>query len=303
MDSLGPCKCCINIHHMSIKAKGSIAGHSIPRLQIQVTPIPTTPGGDIALFQNHALGHAGGAGGIQKDHGILRGDAGQCNFRCLSLEDLFKAICGQPSSGIFFQHRTIAGLLNDQCRCGILDHKVKPLCGIGRIKGLKSTACLHSRQRGDHHIFIAGDQNGNHRLSLHTGFLYLFIDHSPQLICHLIQFLKGILLFFKDQGRHGRILLHIFLKQRQDILLSHIRIKRSRIKLIQRSYLLLAADLYLFYFVLCQQLSQNMVESFQEMSDQSLAVKVSRIGAGCLVARTLLEDLGAEAKPRGSLLH
>ena len=149
----------IHIHHMGVKAVACVRRGAAGFVHLIVGDIPVAEGAEVAVLEHHALGYAGGAGGVEHDKEVaglgIFGNArrvGQCGN-----------LIGIQNGTVVVRHRLRQRPVGDQVlRVRVLHHKFQPLARITRIQRLIAGSCFQYTDRGDRHILAARYQHGNH---------------------------------------------------------------------------------------------------------------------------------------------
>ena len=127
----------IHVHHAGIEAIAGVRCHMTLRGKPVVTLIPMTEGDQVAVRQLAALGHAGRAGGVQKDE-----EAVGCRgvFKVVKVLKVFKVFGQQHFALVLVHYVAQLFICNEQLGCCVLHHEVQALLGIAGVERLVSTA-------------------------------------------------------------------------------------------------------------------------------------------------------------------
>ena len=123
----------IEVHHAGIETITGIGGHTVLGSKGVVALIPMAESDDVGLEELAALGHTGGARGVEKDEkAVGTGTLGQCVGGRKGWE-----VAGEKNIAlILVDQRTERLVGNEQLGIGVLHHEIEPFFGIGGVERL-----------------------------------------------------------------------------------------------------------------------------------------------------------------------
>ena len=90
------------------------------------------------MLQHHALGHAGGAGGIKQDEEVF----GLGAFRHGAFGQLFQLFRGEHGALVVFEQRQQFLVGHKEARRGVGNHELQPFLRVGRVQRLVGASGL-----------------------------------------------------------------------------------------------------------------------------------------------------------------
>ena len=156
----------IGVVHVCIKAVAGIFRTDCGFVNFVMTYSPVAQSGNIAVFQHNALGHTGGAGGIQHHEQVFAFGYRQRFCDVLHIQDF---LSHDPQTTLFVTDNSAELRRGNQHLCAaVLHHQIQPFRGITGIQRHIGTAGLQNTKGADHHVFTPGNQNTYDIFPTHT---------------------------------------------------------------------------------------------------------------------------------------
>ena len=204
--------------HRHVEGGWRLLQDAVVRVKAVVLPHPFQPVDDGAVLDHHALGLAGGAGGVDHVGGVRRRDVGvqRCSGACI------RPVAGGPNRHVAWQQRLRVRLGQDAERLRQLRDARQPFPGVRKIQGQVGRASAQHGDQRDQQIQRARQCHSHQRAAARTA----FAQCGGQAAAALIQLGVGQAVTFEFE--RGRIwpLGHLRFDQRRQCGVGH-RVVRS----------------------------------------------------------------------------